>query len=116
MAPDYPSGALPLADDQMEKCRIETNCKTFCNHKPYDARVRWCNWFGREQLSPKTNIDDGINKLLDEEELEKEKQEEQDEKKHFLIEVEDEKVADNSGPELDDEGHGKNLNRINNRK
>merc|ERR1712025_1185995 len=130
MEPDYPAGALPLFGKQVEeKCKGENwgKCKKFCNHKPYDPRPRdlvrdgmtSCNWFEKEKLTKMikiadrmnmTNIADaeGMNKLLDEEELEEEEQEEQDEKKHYLIEVEDEKVDD----ELDDEGHGKDLNRV----
>ena len=63
-----------------------------------------------EEKSPKIP---GINKSLDEKEVEKENQEEEDEKKHYLVEVEGEKGAEDDGePELDDEGHGKDLNKI----
>ena len=61
MEPDYPAGALGLADDQVkEKCQGENwgKCRKFCNHKPNDPRPRdmvrdgmtWCNWFEKEKL------------------------------------------------------------------
>ena len=67
----------------------------------------------QEEERTETAIPGGINKLLDEKEVEKEDQEEQDEKKHYLVKVKDEKGAEDNGePELDDEGHGKDLNKI----
>merc|ERR1711909_15509 len=65
-----------------------------------------------------------LNKLLNENDLEQEEQDEQNKRKHYLIEIEDDKdekdenyekaekaIEDDSGPELDDEGHGNDFGR-----
>ena len=80
-------------------------CFQACSYTPYKPLEKECFWFEKKHREEEET--GGINRLLDEKELEKAEREEQDEKKHYLIEVDDEKVADNSGPELDDEGLGK---------
>ena len=81
--------------------------------KPLEYELEEDNEKKQEEQNRLNKIDDAINKSFDEKEVEKEMQEEEDEKKHYLVEVDDEKGAEDDGePELDDEGHGKDLNRI----
>ena len=98
-------------------------CIFRCSNTPFKPRVngvngternRICSWFAKDKKDLKPENDEtGLNKLLDEKEVEKEDQEEEDEKKHYLVEVKDEKGAEDDGePKLDDEGHGKDLNRV----
>ena len=131
---------LKTCSIQVEE-KKEFGVKRMCSQPPNKPRDRFnCSWIdaaGREipqewidkrenqkkhqntgeeeeeekVVSPETEIAKSLNKLLDEEEIGKEEQEEQDGKKHYLAEVEDEKVAEDNGHELDDEGHGKDLNR-----
>ena len=94
-----------------------------CTHTPYEPRDSGCK--DRVEPDEKEKKDQELNKLLDENDLE---QEEQDERKYYLVEVKDEKYEKyekdekderdekdkkevDGGPELDDEGHGKDLNR-----
>ena len=95
-------------------CKDPTRAKCVhaCSDKPYKPRELLgkgrCSYVEIEDTE-----EESLNKLLDEKEVEKEGQEEQDEKKHYLIEVEDEKGADDDGePELGDEDHGKDMNRV----
>ena len=105
-------GVQPSGDIWRKTCHPNypnEKCFKACSYTPYKPLEKECFWFEKKDREEEET--GGINRLLDEKELEKAEREEQDEKKHYLVEVDDEKIADNSGPKLDDEGHGKDLNR-----